>query len=72
MKIGCWNIRGLNKPLKHNGVANLMRIQRIDILGLLESKLSQAKLASVMKYKFKGRLAIDNFHLHQLGRILIL
>ena len=72
MLVGCWNIRGLNRPLKQNGVNNLMLCQKLDILGILESKLSSGKLALVLKNKFKGRLCFDNFHLHSGGRILIL
>ena len=49
-----------------------MRSHHVDVMGLLESKLSLDKLASVMKYKFKGKLVIDNFHLHQADRIFIL
>lgn len=72
MKVGYWNIRGLNRPLKQNGVANLMHIQQVDVMGVLESKLSQQKLASVMKTKFKGRMEFDNFYLHDAGRIFVL
>ena len=41
-------------------------------MGIIETKLSQSKLGSVMMNKFKGKLEIDNFHLHDTGRILIL
>lgn len=72
MKVGCWNIRGLNRPLKQNGVVSLMRNQQVDIMGVLESKLSHQKLASVMKNKFKGKREVDNFYLHDAGRIIVL
>ena len=72
MKIGCWNVRGLNWPLKQNGVHNLMIKHKLDVLGILESKLSSPKLASIMKNKFSGFWEVDNFHLHAGGRILII
>jgi len=62
----------MNRPLKQNGVHNLMINHSLDVLGILESKLSSSKLASIMKNKFNGLLVCDNFHLHVAGRIAII
>ncbi|KAK4417198.1 hypothetical protein Salat_2545400 [Sesamum alatum] len=39
MKIGFWNVRGFNRPLKHNGVAHLIQNNHLCLLGILETKL---------------------------------
>lgn len=39
MKIASWNIRGLNMPLKQNGVRNLIHEHNIDLIGILERNL---------------------------------
>ena len=72
MKIACWNIRGLNMPLKQNGVAHLLKQHSIDVMGVLETKLNQNKLQRIMRTKFGGWMHINNFHLHRAGRILVL
>ena len=41
MIIAFWNIRGLNKPLKQNGISKYMRKNKVSIMGVLETKLSQ-------------------------------
>jgi exonuclease III len=40
-----WNVRGLNSPLKQQDVVGLMKGKKIDVCGLLEIKLSSAKVA---------------------------
>lgn len=62
MKIASWNIRGLNLPLKQNGVRNFMKQYDIDIMGVLETKLSQPKLERMMRNKFGSFMEINNFH----------
>jgi exonuclease III len=42
MLIYSWNVRGLNSSLKQHEVANLMRRNRMDICGLLETKLNSS------------------------------
>ncbi|XP_057953041.1 uncharacterized protein LOC131147481 [Malania oleifera] len=66
-----WNIRGFNKPLKQNGVLDFIRKNKVDVLGLLETKLSMTTLDNLMKRKFQNWNQINNFSLHK-GRILVL
>ena len=39
MIISCWNIRGLNQPLKQKEIVSLVKANDIDVLGILESKV---------------------------------
>jgi len=72
MIVACWNIRGFARPLKHNGVKHLIKQQSIDVLGLLETKLSQEKLSWILSRKFQGWACINNFDVHAAGRILVI
>jgi exonuclease III len=45
MIVYCWNVRGLNSPLKQHEVAGLMKGKKVDVCGLLEAKLTLLKVA---------------------------
>lgn len=72
MKIASWNIRGLNRPLKQNDVRDFIKKYDIDIMGVLETKLEVSRIKRVMRNKFYGFRQINNFNMHDAGRILIL
>lgn len=72
MKIASWNIRGLNHPLKQNEVQKLLCKYDVDICGLMECKVEEARVEDIMRLKFHGWKQCNNFALHQPGRILIL
>lgn len=72
MKIGFRNIRGLNRPLKQNGVQYLMKTHKIDVMEILVTKLGPTKLQSVLRNKFLGEMQVNNFIMHRASRILIL
>ncbi|XP_057958563.1 uncharacterized protein LOC131151336 [Malania oleifera] len=71
MKITYWNIKGFNKPLKENGVLDLMKKTRSDLICILETKLSMANLKSLMEKKFSRWKQVNNFESHRAGRILV-
>ena len=39
MIIGCWNIRGLNDPIKHSELRRLIHQERIALFGLVETRV---------------------------------
>lgn len=45
MKIGEWNIRGFNSPLKQNRVKEFIKRHDIDVMGILETKLDDLKIS---------------------------
>lgn len=53
-------------------MSSLLKEQNLDILGLLETKLDEITLRSILHYKFRGWNQINNFDTHVAGRILVL
>lgn len=72
MICACWNIRGFSLPLKHNGVRHLIKEHGIDVLAILESKINMSNLAWIMRVKFPGWMQVNNFDLHDIGRIMVM
>lgn len=54
MIVASWNIRGFNKPLKHLRMQRLLRDSKIDVIALLETKLSRHKARWIFYRKFQG------------------
>ncbi|KAK9748444.1 hypothetical protein RND81_02G057900 [Saponaria officinalis] len=72
MKISSWNIRGCNNPLKLREAGAFLRNNRIDIFGLLESKIKEAKAVKIAKSEFKSYGLITNYSHHKNGCIWVL
>ncbi|GFS32294.1 hypothetical protein Acr_00g0021820 [Actinidia rufa] len=72
MIISSWNIRGLNSPLKQNGVLKHLRKAKPAIIGLIETKLNKQSLDSFAKNKLWNWKMVDNFCHHPNGRILVI
>lgn len=72
MKIAAWNIRGMNHPLKQNGICNLIRVNQIDVIAVLETKCSLGKVQKWVSNKLRGWDFCHNFDLIRGGRILLL
>lgn len=72
MLVATRNIRGFNRPLKQKSVCTLVHNHKIDVFGILKSKLYKKALSSLMKIDFPDMLAIHNFDLSDKGRILVI
>ncbi|KAK4382385.1 hypothetical protein Sango_2876300 [Sesamum angolense] len=72
MKIGFWNVRGLNRPLKQNGVAHLIKNNQLCLLGILETKLAATAIPKIIHRLFPGWCQANNFDAIAIGRILII
>ncbi|GFZ21585.1 hypothetical protein Acr_29g0007470 [Actinidia rufa] len=72
MILSCWNIRGLNSPLKQNGILKHIRKHKVTVMGILETKLSKHRLEGIARKKFRGWAMTDNFQQHPNGRIMIM
>ncbi|KAL0286498.1 UNVERIFIED_CONTAM: hypothetical protein Sangu_2730000 [Sesamum angustifolium] len=72
MKIEFWNVRGFNRPLKHNGVAHLIKNNRFCLLDILETKLTTSAIARIIDRSFLGWCQTNNFDTIASGRILII
>ncbi|KAL2225249.1 UNVERIFIED_CONTAM: Retrovirus-related Pol polyprotein from type-2 retrotransposable element R2DM, partial [Sesamum indicum] len=71
MKIGFWNVRGFNRPLKHNGVAHLIKNNRLCLLGILETKLAASSIQTILSRSLPGWCQANNFDTIAGGRILV-
>jgi exonuclease III len=66
-----WNVRGLNSPLKQYEVAGLMKGKMFDVCGLLETKLSSAKVACMYKLRLKSWQFVSNAEAVIYARIVV-
>ncbi|KAL0440099.1 UNVERIFIED_CONTAM: hypothetical protein Slati_2492900 [Sesamum latifolium] len=72
MKIGFWNVRGFNWPLKRNGVAHLVKDNQLCLLGILETKLTAPAITKILHRSFRGWCHTHNFDTIAGGRMLII
>ena len=59
-------------PLKQNGILKHIKKNKVCIIGVLETKLTQQSLEGMLRKKFKFWKSENNFELNPHGRILIL
>jgi len=71
MKICCWNVRGLNSPLKQHEVVSLMKKNKLDICGLVETKLSSSAVSFMDKLRLKNWSFLSNVAASNTAHILI-
>lgn len=69
MKIASWNIRGLNENLKQNEVKDFLFANKIDVMGLLETKIKHHKYNKVAKRFNSPYSIINNNDCHFNGRV---
>jgi exonuclease III len=71
MIVHCWNVRGLNSPLKQHEVYSLMKSKKLDVCGLLETKLSLAKVACMHKLRLKTWQFVSNAEAAAYAHIVV-
>ncbi|XP_074300066.1 uncharacterized protein LOC141631271 [Silene latifolia] len=64
--------QGFNKLVKHLEVVNFLQHNRIDILGLLETRVKLNKSHRILRSKFKKYSNFCNYNMHHNGRIWLL
>ncbi|XP_073035341.1 uncharacterized protein [Primulina eburnea] len=72
MKVASWNIRGFPKPLKQKSVQSLGSTHKIDVFGILESKIDEKALHNLLRSRFPGIYVIHNFDIINKGQIFVL
>ncbi|XP_074302880.1 uncharacterized protein LOC141637214 [Silene latifolia] len=72
MIISTWNIRGFNKAIKHSEVVSFLRTNKVDIIGILETRVKQNKAKKIIKAIFCRYNSFCNYNKHQNGRIWLL
>ncbi|GAV59693.1 LOW QUALITY PROTEIN: DUF4283 domain-containing protein, partial [Cephalotus follicularis] len=68
----CWNIRGLNDPIKQRKLDPLIVVHRVAFLGLLETRVRAANKDRVANNLIKGCKGVSNHSQSLLGRIWVL
>jgi hypothetical protein len=53
MIVYCWHVRGLNSLLKQHEAVGLMKVKKIVVCGLLETKLTLTKVVCMHKFCLK-------------------
>ena len=71
MIIHCWNVRGLNSPLKQHEVVSLMKKNKVDVCGLLETKLCYSTVEALQKFRLKHWKFQTNVVASSTARIVI-
>ena len=71
MIIHSWNIKGLNSPLKQHEVVSLIKKHKMDVCGLLETKLLPFRVASMHKLRLKHWKYFTNAEIAGTARIVV-
>jgi hypothetical protein len=71
MIIYSWNVRGLNNPLKQHEVVGLMKKFCMDICGLVETKLTISRVASLHRLRLRDWKYISNVDTASIARIVV-
>ena len=71
MNCACWNIRGLNETSKHGEVRKIIFEQKLDILGLVETKVKSVNKNRIIQGVFRDWNCLANYDSHNFGRIWI-
>ncbi|XP_074292994.1 uncharacterized protein LOC141619872 [Silene latifolia] len=71
MKISAWNVRGFNCPI-NSEVHTFLKDNNVDILALLETRVSSANATAIISQKFRDWVVVTNYSKHYNGRIWVL
>lgn len=71
LRFGCWNLRGLNDPLKQSEARKWVKNNNLSLVGLIEHKIKEPKAQKIVNIMFPHWHAANNFPQGPLGRILL-
>ncbi|KAL1532348.1 hypothetical protein AAHA92_32372 [Salvia divinorum] len=72
MIVATWNVRGMQQLPRQAAIADFVHKHKIDVVGLLETKLKKQNVEYFLKNKFNEWKAVDNFELINNSRMLLL
>jgi hypothetical protein len=70
MIIGCWNVRGLNDPIKHSALCRLIHQERIALFGLVETRVRDKNKDNVSQLLLRN-WSLYNYDFSCRGRIWV-
>lgn len=72
LKIGTWNIRGLNNPLKQKEVRSVISANKFSLMDVVETKVRDVNLQATINLCFpRDWKAIHNFNSGPVARIIL-
>jgi len=71
VRLGCWNIRGLNWPNKQDDIKIFLQLNNVGLVGFLETKIKEKNVDKVPNRMIPGWNWIHNFKHNPKGRIWI-
>ena len=71
MIIGCWNVRGLNDPIKHSELRRLVHQERIALFGLVETRVRDKNKDKVSQLLLRNWYFLYNYDFFCCGRIWV-
>ncbi|XP_026378158.1 uncharacterized protein LOC113272552 [Papaver somniferum] len=71
IKIGGWNIRGLNDPLKQVEVSNFIQVNKLAMVGIVETHVQEANKSRIRNNICHSWSLVDNYSLDPSGRIWV-
>jgi exonuclease III len=71
MIIGCWNVRGLNDPIKHSALRPLIHQERIALFGLVETRVRDKNKNNVSQLLLRNWSFLYNFDFSCRGRFWV-
>jgi hypothetical protein len=71
MIIGCWNVRGLNDPIKHSALRRLIHQERIPLFGLVETRVRDKNKDNVSQLLLRNWSILYNYDFSCRGRIWV-
>ncbi|XP_074320900.1 uncharacterized protein LOC141657531 [Silene latifolia] len=72
IKLGFWNVRGLNREEKQKFVNNFLHKNKVAVFGLLETKIKASNKNKSMYRVFQDWSLTSNNNKHPGGRIIVL
>ncbi|KAK9667943.1 hypothetical protein RND81_13G022500 [Saponaria officinalis] len=72
MKIGVLNVRGLNERRKQAEVVNFFRKNKLDLMGIIETRVREGRVKAICRQSFHYFQVITNYGYHPNGRIWII
>ena len=72
MSVSSWNVRGMQQPNRHATIVDVIRSNKVDVMGLLETKMEASCLNFFLENYFPHWRSANNFHAIPGGRMLLI
>jgi len=69
MIIRCWNVRGLNDPIKHSELRHLIQQERVTPFGLVETWVRDKNKENVSQLLLRNWYFLYNYDFSCRGRL---